>query len=258
MAPQKKGKGKKDANKSIVTLHNFFTSPGAGPSNKPAPPKSSKKSTTLPDSEAKRKPTQDPKEIIIIDSDSDIEVEVVHAAPKKRRRSQSSSDVELVQSAPRKRASAVAAAPLALSSTAAASSLSFGKPSALLASTSRPQSGVTSALSFGTPSALLGGPSLSTPLAFGKPTSLLDPRASLLDDGCSAVDVAMDFGADDEWGMGDDEMVVSPDEDDESTQIVESVVVHVSLCPLCEKALGQLSEAVRSHSLYSSSHSQRG
>ncbi|KAJ7117675.1 DNA repair metallo-beta-lactamase-domain-containing protein [Mycena epipterygia] len=52
-------------------------------------------------------------------------------------------------------------------------------------------------------------------------------------------------GADDERGMGDDEMVVSPDEDGKSTQINEPVVVHVSSCPLCEKALGQLSEAER-------------
>ncbi|KAJ6484968.1 hypothetical protein DFH09DRAFT_1339988 [Mycena vulgaris] len=222
MAPEKKGKN-----------------PGAGSSEKPHASKSSSKATP---SKVTPKSTHNHKEIIVIDSDSDEGVQF------------------LVQCAPIKRVAAVAAGPSALPIDAAPT-LRFGKPSALLASPSHSFGPpVTPALSFGPPSALLGGPSLNaptvsgTPLTFGKPTSLLGRRASSSNDRFASpavtemdvsMDVGMDFGAEDEWGMGDDEMLVNPDEDEEAAQIDESIVIQVTSCPLCEKALGQLSEKER-------------
>ncbi|KAJ7091501.1 DNA cross-link repair protein pso2/snm1 [Mycena belliarum] len=245
MAPQKKGKQLKNAqNKSAVTLHNFFSSPGAGPSKTPLASKLSKQ-LTPGTSRAKPKPTYDFKDVIVIDSDSDVEVQVVRSAPKKRRRSASSSDVELVGCAPSKRVSAVVSAPPALPRIAPNPMMSFGNPSALLAA---PGSSAIPSLSFGPPSALLGGPSISAPtvsdgpLAFGKPTSLLSRR----DDVCPPV--LMNLEGEDDWGMGDDEMVDSPDNDDGeevSFELEESAVIQISSCPLCEKALGELSETDR-------------
>ncbi|KAJ7509864.1 DNA repair metallo-beta-lactamase-domain-containing protein [Mycena galericulata] len=242
MAPLKKGKKSKDTPKSIVTLHNFFTSPGAGPS-KPNVPKSSKKSSstssTAP-SGVKRNPRRDSPEIIIIDSDSDVEAQ--REEHKKRKRRENSSDVELVEC---KRAHPVAS----VSGLAAESTLlSFGKPSALLASTSHLSETpvrVVPVLSFGAPSAVLGGPNFSapaTPLAFGKPSSLLATRAPSPSDGCPSPPVTE--GGEEEWGMGDDEEVNPDDDDDdgESLQLDDSVVIQVTSCPLCEQDLSQLSE----------------
>ncbi|KAJ7491886.1 DNA cross-link repair protein pso2/snm1 [Mycena latifolia] len=259
MAPQKKGKNSKNANKSAVTLHNFFSSPGAGPSKKPLAPKSSTKSTPGSSKLAKSKSTSESREIIVIDSDSDEEVQVVRAAPKKRRLSASSSDVELVERAPSKRANAALTAPPALPSIIVEPTVSFGTPSGLLSPPSGPP--VVPRLSFGPPSALLGGPNVDAPtvpgasLAFGKPTSLLGSRVSPPEDDCPSpapTDVCLDLGGEDDWGMGDDEMAGNADDDDEAMQldeettlVDESIVIQVWSCPVCEKALGDLSEADR-------------
>ncbi|KAJ7035614.1 DNA cross-link repair protein pso2/snm1 [Mycena alexandri] len=261
MAPQKKGKSPKSKdNSTVTTLHKFFASPAAGPSSKT--PKS--KTAATPS-------TRSHKEIIVIeDSDSDVEVEVVRNEEKrKRRRSASSSDVELLD-APIKRANVVASAPPVLRGAATESTLSLGKPPALLASGSTPSvpmpERVKHSVSFGAPSALLGGsrssvflaPSASASastsisavgpsLAFGKPSSLLGRRVST-GEGCPSPAptlTEMDFGGgEDEWGMGDDEMQLDPEEedDDEATQIDDPPVAQVSSCPLCQKAFGDLSQ----------------
>ncbi|KAF7356369.1 DNA cross-link repair protein PSO2/SNM1 [Mycena venus] len=240
MAPAKKGSKTKPKDKSAVTLHNFFTSPGAGSSKKPNTPKTASKKST-PSTSDKRKSVHNPKEIIIIDSDSDVEVEVVSTVQKKRRRSGSSSDVEVLPNTPIKRVNTAASAPPALPEP----TLSFGRPSALLISKS--ESSVS--LSFGSPSTLLGGPAptVST-LLFGNPSSLLlgncpSPNGTELE----ADDAPMDFGGDDEWGMGDDEMGVNPDDDDDdgSMQIDDPGSVEVYSCPLCQKVLDDLSETER-------------
>jgi hypothetical protein len=239
MAPQKKAKKSKD--KSALTLHKFFTSPGAGPSQKPNPPKSSKKSTPN-----KRKAVSDPKEIIVIDSDSDVEVGVIRTTQKKRRRSES---VELLPNGPQaiKRVNTVASALPALAATVGPT-LSFGKPSALL-SESGP---ATPSVSFGVPSALLaGGPTARSTSLFGMPSSLLPDQPAFVSDDCPSpavteVNAGMDFVGEDDWGMGDDEIGVNPDDDDdEATQIDEPDAVEVSSCPLCQKVLEELSETVR-------------
>jgi hypothetical protein len=248
MAPLKKGKKSKDANKSTVTLHNFFFSPGAGSSNKPQLSKSSKKATP-----SKATPTSAgvSKEVIVIDSDSDEEVEVVRSTSKKRRRSEGSSDVEHVQCTPIRRVNTIAVVPHALPSLTSETTLNFGKPSALLGSSSHSLGPVVPTLSFGPPSALLGGPGLTaptfsgTPLAFGEPTLLLGPRvSSSINDSVTQMDAEMDLGGDDEWGMGDDEMAVDPDEDEESAQLDESIVIQIWSCPLCQKVMSELSETV--------------
>ncbi|KAJ7781839.1 DNA cross-link repair protein pso2/snm1 [Mycena maculata] len=236
MAPQKKGKKSKDSNKSNVTLHKFFTSPSAGPSKQTTPKslkKSSSKSTATALPDANNKPGRASPEIIVIDSDSDVEVQ-----PKKRKRRESSGEVEVVSAGPIKRAS-LAAEP----------TLTFGKPSAFLSSVQVPPARVVPPLSFGAPSTLLGGPNPVTPLAFGKPSSLLGP---CLSDRCpsptvTARDLGTDFGGEDEWGMGDDEMV----DDDEAELFEEQSVISIEdvssvlvlACPLCEKDLRELSEA---------------
>ncbi|KAJ6539486.1 DNA repair metallo-beta-lactamase-domain-containing protein [Mycena capillaripes] len=246
MAPAQK-KGKKNLkDKSTVTLHNFFTSPGASTSKQPTTPKSFKKST--PSAGDKRKSV--PQEIIVIDSDSDVEVEVVPTIPKKRGRSGSSSDVELLPSGSIKRVNTVASAP----PIPGEPMLSFGGPSALLSESSVLLEAPTPSLSFGAPSALLGGPAASTTASlFGAPSLLsVEDSVSSRDDGCPSpimteVNADMDFqGGEDDWGMGDDEMGADPDDDDdENTQIDEPEDLAVSSCPLCQKILDELSETER-------------
>ncbi|KAJ7105479.1 DNA cross-link repair protein pso2/snm1 [Mycena crocata] len=244
MPPQKKGKKSKDANKSIVTLHNFFSSPGAGPSNKRSlPQSSSSKKSTATAKPKRRSSTLDSKEVIVIDSDSDVEVAVGSSVQKKRRHSESSSDVELVQCAPIKRVKAAETSPRAVLKIAAEPTLSFGKPSNLLASTSKRPA--IPSLSFGPPSTLLGGPSVDALLAFGKPTSVLGRDSSSLIVACPSPAVRGMGMDEDEWGMGDDEMMVNPDDEDEFTQIDEPVIMQPSLCPLCQKPLAQLSDTDR-------------
>ncbi|KAJ6620554.1 DNA repair metallo-beta-lactamase-domain-containing protein [Mycena sp. CBHHK59/15] len=256
MAPSKNAKSSKDAKKSTVTLHNFFTSPGAGPSAKSnATPKSAKNSPAVGGRRKSIKDTVDPREIIVIDSDSDdAEVVSVSTAPKKRRRRGSSSDVEFVQCAPVKRANGARPVPRQSLSVA---TLSFGQPSALLGSDSHSSvPRTTPILSFGAPSSLLGGPGMpavaaaASPLPiFGEPPSLLGPRASSSADECPSppdaapeMDMNVDFGADDEWGMGDDEMAANLDDEGEATQLDEP---EISPCPVCQTTLGQLSESER-------------
>ncbi|KAJ7682653.1 DNA cross-link repair protein pso2/snm1 [Mycena polygramma] len=249
MAPQKKGKKSKTKDKgTVTTLHKFFTSPGATPAKKANAP--TKKST--PASKAKSAPN--PKDIIVIDSDSDVEVAAVRAVQKKRRRSESSSDIELLPGPSIKRVNAVASTSAAPAfPVAVVPALSFGKPSALLSQSPAPAAPTTPSLSFGAPSALLaGGPSVTANGAqlFGRP-SLLLPSVSSKDDCPSPATetdacTRTDLGDEDDWGMGDDEMGANPDDDDDdTTQIDEPNDIAVSLCPLCEKILDELSETER-------------
>ncbi|KAJ7173743.1 DNA cross-link repair protein pso2/snm1 [Mycena filopes] len=251
MAPLKKGQTPKPKDKSL-TLHNFFASPVAGPSTK-----TPKLKTVAPPSTTSKR-TSKPTQVIVIDSDSEVEVQVVRSAQsKKRRRSGSSSDVELLD-APIKRAN-VPMAPPALRGAATEPTLSFGKPSPLLASGSRSPERVRHSVSFGAPSALLGGSRTSvflspstaastsavdTTPAFGKPSSLLGRRVSA-SEACPSPArtlTEMDVGGEDDWGMGDDEMQLNPEEDDDDQEIDEPPVAQVSSCPLCRKALDDLSE----------------
>ncbi|KAJ7625529.1 beta-lactamase-like protein [Roridomyces roridus] len=201
MAPQKKVK-KTPETKSTVTLHKFFTTPV--PSKPNATPKSSAKSSSKPRTSDAKQPstTRVSREIIVIDSDSEHEV-----APKKRKRRDSSSDVEVVESVPVKRANTLVPEPTVVSSSS------------------------NTSVSFGAPSALLGG------LTFGKPSSLLGPCPPSTDDEAEAVP----FEGEDDWGMGDDEIVVIPDDDEEPSMHLDDPP-GISSCPICAMDLSQLSD----------------
>ncbi|KAJ6519118.1 DNA cross-link repair protein pso2/snm1 [Mycena sanguinolenta] len=251
---QKKGKNSKDKkDKPAVTLLSFFTSPGAGPSKTQIPSSSTK---PTPSSSHRRKSIPDPKEIIVIDPDSDEEVEVVKPVQNKRRRgSETSSDVEVLPDKPIKRVNTVALAP-------PTPALSFGRPSTLLVAeleSSTRSKPITPSLSFGlnfgAPSRLFGGPTPDTTIGtslFGNPSSLLLPMEPN-DDWPSppvtelAADAPIDLSGEDEWGMGDDELEVEPDDDDDddATQIDEPAAREDYSCPLCQKALDELSETER-------------
>jgi hypothetical protein len=228
MAPQKNFKKDKNTkSKSAVTLHNFF-SPSVGSSKKPITP--SKKAT--PSKSDRRK--SESKEIIVIDSDSDAEVEVASTTvQRKRRRSESSSDIELLPNGPIKRVNTVVSEP----------ALNFGQPALLMC---KAESAIaTPSLSFGAPSPLLGGPLPDA--APGAGTSLFGSPSLLLlgqsDDCPSPAATDAEVEGDDEWGMGDDEIIFIPDdEDDDTTQIDEPPEAY--LCPLCQKSLDELSETV--------------
>ncbi|KAF7370359.1 DNA cross-link repair protein PSO2/SNM1 [Mycena sanguinolenta] len=245
MAAQKKGKKSKD--KPAVTLLSFFTSPGAGPSKNQIPSSSKPTPSSRTD---RRKSAPDPKEVIVIDPDSDEEVEVIRSVQNKRRRgSETSSDVEVLPDKPIKRVNTVASAP-------PTPALAFGKPSALLVPKSEPSTRpkpIAPSLSFGAPSTLLGGPTPDTTggtSLFGKPSSVLLPAGQPNDD-CPSPPVAeladapIDLSSEDDWGMGDDELVVEPDDDDDVTQIDEPAAREEYLCPLCRKVLDELSDTER-------------
>ncbi|KAJ7267384.1 DNA cross-link repair protein pso2/snm1 [Mycena rebaudengoi] len=224
MASSKKTKKSKDASKSSVTLHNFFASPST--KSKPVV-KTPKKPTANTKGKA---PISN--EIIVIDSDSD--VEVLPTAQKKRRRSESSSDIELVET-PARRGNG-GKAPVK------ERKLSFGKPSSILTRPLGTPEPSVPTISFGLPSALLGGPRKETdapaPLTFSKPSSLLGEPRSVSDDDCLAPPQGPDVSDGEiDWGMGDDEMVSNP-EDEEDSEPAEDI----SPCPLCQTALGPLSE----------------
>ncbi|KAK7025050.1 DNA cross-link repair protein PSO2/SNM1 [Favolaschia claudopus] len=256
MAPQKTGsKSKAKKDKPAVTLHQFFASPSAGSSKKPAlksAAESSTKRTPKPAQKRKSAPPN-PQDIIVIDSDSDVEVEAIRTPQKKRRRSESS-DVEVLPSAPIKRVNTSLSAPVAFPKT----TLSFGKPSSLLAEKAEgseicPEPNPPS-LSFGDASPVLGGPNpvtLAATSSFGKPSSVLKDRPISLDTDCDLTPAIEDvprsvFGKpssllqtpsvsltedcpspaamdnvpagvedEDEWGMGDDEIGANLEEDED-------------------------------------------
>lgn len=220
MGPAKKAtKSPKNTNKN--TLDKFFRPPSLSTAKK-------RKSIAV---------TND--DVIIIDSDSDVEVLASNKAAigsgkaKKRRLSITSSDIEFLDDRPQ-RVKDNTAEPIPLVQGAP----SFGAPYLLLSS--QPDDLTLAPPTTEDPHHLVASSSKQTldmmdePVSFDDVPGQCSPKTEPVE--------SLDLGGD-EWAMGDDEQMETQEDDEYLEE--NPAAPNESVCPLCQKTFTDITEAVR-------------